>query len=251
MNNPEIPADLYIPPDALNVCLETFEGPLDFLLYLIKRQNLDILDIPIAEITRQYIDYIELMQVLQLELAADYLVMAAFLAEIKSRLLLPRPTDPENPEEEDPRAELIRRLQAYEQIKEAAQQLEQRPQLGRDVFLVTTETPVSDAPKPLPLIELKELVAAFQQVMQRVQLSEHHPIQRESLSIRERMSQVLERLHAGSQFDFHDFFTVSEGRMGVVVTFMAILELMRQSLIEMVQSQPFSPIQLKGVQHVS
>jgi segregation and condensation protein A len=243
-----LPQDLYIPPDALKVFLETFEGPLDLLLYLIKRQNLDILDIPIAKVTRQYIEYIELMGELQLELVADYLVMAAMLAEIKSRLLLPRPAH-EAENEEDPRAELVRRLQEYEQIKQAAQDLDQLPQQGRDVFLVTAEPPPVSSEKPLPTVELSELILALKQVMQRVKLTAHHHIQREALSIRERMSNILGQIQSEKFTDFNSFFNLDEGRMGVVVTFMAILELLKQSLIEMVQAEPFSPIHVRAVGH--
>ncbi|MFU8797640.1 MAG: segregation and condensation protein A [Gammaproteobacteria bacterium] len=243
-----MPHDLYIPPDALKIFLETtFEGPLDLLLYLIKRQNLDILDIPIAKVTRQYIDYIELMVGLQLELAADYLVMAAMLAEIKSRLLLPRPAS-EIDSEEDPRAELVRRLQEYEQIKKAAHDLDELPQQGRDVFLVTAEPPVSAMASVCtpPPVKLPELLWALKQVMQRVQLSAHHHVQRETLSIRERMSIILGLVQREKFLEFNRFFNTQEGRMGVVVTFIALLELLKQSLIEMVQTEPFSPIHVRG-----
>jgi segregation and condensation protein A len=245
-----LPHDLYIPPDALQVFLETFEGPLDLLLYLIKRQNLDILDIPIAKITRQYVEYIGLMTELQLELVADYLVMAAMLAEIKSRLLLPRPNN-ESDQEEDPRAELVRRLQEYEQMKQAAQSLDQLPQHGRDVFLATAESPPVSTTKPLPNIELSELLLALSRVMQRVKLSARHAVQREPLSIRERMSNILGRVQNEQFIRFDSFFNVDEGRMGVVVTFMAILELLKQSLIDMVQAEPFSAIHVRAAGHVS
>jgi segregation and condensation protein A len=241
----EMPQDLYIPPEALEVFLETFQGPLDLLLYLIKKQNLDILNIPIAEVTKQYIEYVEVMKVLNLELAAEYLVMAALLAEIKSRLLLPRPVDPEA-EEHDPRAELIRRLQAYEQIKLAAENFDQLPQVGREIIWASVQVSDSDIPKPQPQIELKELLLAFAEVMQRVALNAKHAIQREQLSIRERMSQVLARLRSDEYVEFHQLFTVTEGKIGVVVTFIAILELLKQSLVEVVQQEPFSPIHLKA-----
>jgi segregation and condensation protein A len=239
-----LPQDLYIPPEALRIFLEAFEGPLDLLLYLIKKQHFDILDIPIAEVTRQYMGYIELMKELRLELAAEYLVMAAFLAEIKSRLLLPRAPTVEA-EETDPRTELIRRLQEYERIKQAALELDKLPQQGRDVFLASAQIPSFEAEKPLPAVQLKELIFAFQDVMRRASLMVRHQIQREPLSIRERMSQILTVITQKPQ-NFTDFFSVQEGRLGVVVTFIAILELLRQSLIELVQHEPFGTIQVKA-----
>jgi segregation and condensation protein A len=241
-----LPQDLYIPPDALEVFLETFQGPLDLLLYLIKRQNLDILNIPIAEITRQYIAYVELMKTFQLELAAEYLVMAAMLAEIKSRLLLPRPIDA-NADEEDPRAELVRRLQEYEQIKRAAESLELLPQVNREIFITHAHVQTGPAVKPLPVVDMRELLSALSDVMSRVSHTAKHTIEQEPLSIRERMSEVLARIRADSYTEFTQLFNVSEGRMGVVVTFIAILELLKQLLIELVQHEPFSPIHIKAV----
>lgn len=242
-----MPLDLYIPPHALEVFLEAFEGPLDLLLYLIKRQNFDILDVPIAEVTRQYIKYIELMQELRLELAAEYLVMAAMLAEIKSRLLLPRPAAMEN-EEADPRAELIRRLQEYECIKKAAEELDKLPQQGRDVFSVYAQMPEMPANMQVfPQIELRELAMAFQDVLQRAALIAHHQVKREALSIRERMSQILVNLKAENSIEFSRLFTVEEGKQGVVVTFIALLELLKQTLVDLFQEQPYGAIQVKAV----
>ncbi|HEV2613964.1 MAG TPA: ScpA family protein [Gammaproteobacteria bacterium] len=241
----ELPHDLYIPPEAMEVFLETFQGPLDLLLYLIKKENLDILNIPVAEITKQYIQYVELMKTLNLELAAEYLVMAALLAEIKSRMLLPRPTEL-GPEEEDPRALLIRRLQEYEQIKLAAENLDKLPQVGRDIFLASVEVADDEIPKPKPELDMKDLMVAFLDVMQRVSHNAKHKIAHEPLSIRERMGQVLRVLKPDSYTKFQDLFLVSEGKMGVVVTFIAILELLKQSLIDIVQQEPYSPLHVKA-----
>lgn len=243
-----LPQDLYIPPDALEVFLETFQGPLDLLLYLIKRQNLNILDIPIAEITRQYIGYVELMKTFQLELAAEYLVMAAMLAEIKSRLLLPRPID-ENAEEEDPRAELVRRLQEYEQIKLVAEKLGQLPQTGIDILLAHTEAQTESPTKPLPVVDMRELLRALSDVLSRASHMAKHAIEREPLSVRERMSEVLSKMRTDTYIEFTQLFSLNEGKLGVVVTFIAILELLKQSLIEIVQHEPFSPIHLKAHAH--
>jgi segregation and condensation protein A len=247
----QLPSDLYIPPQALEVLLEAFTGPLDLLLYLIKKQNFDILDIPVAEITRQYMQYIELMQVLEIELAAEYLVMAAILTEIKSRLLLPKPVETPTNDEADPRAELIRRLQEYERTKQAAQALEQLPRLGRDVFLAMAEAgipPVSaENPRQVPPLDLEELVDAFQAVLARTALRTHHAIAQEPLSIKERMSQILHKITIRSHVKFTELFKFDEGRMGVVVTFMALLELWRQSLIELSQTIPFGEIEVRGV----
>ena len=239
-----IPAGLYIPPDALEVFLETFEGPLDLLLYLIRRQNLNILEIPIAEITRQYMAYLALMQGLRLELAADYLVMAAWLAEIKSRLLLPRPAAVEAGED-DPRADLVRRLQDYEQFRQAAQTLDQLPRLERDLFSASAGLESLAAPRPVPPVQLAELVTALRQLLARAALSEHHPVGREGLSVRERMSQVLERLDRRDFTPFSALFRLEEGRNGVVVTFLAVLELLREALLELVQAEPFGPLYLR------
>lgn len=241
----ELPQDLYIPPDALEVFLEAFEGPLDLLLYLIRKQNIDILDIPVAEITRQYMSYVELMKAVQLELAAEYLLMAAMLAEIKSRMLLPRAEGLEA-EEEDPRAELIRRLQEYERFKKAAEDLDELPREGRDFVVPTLPAPEARARKLLPEVELGELLLAMGEVLRRADLFESHQVTREILSTRERMSQVLERLKDGAFVPFVALFTQEEGRLGVVVTFMAILELVKESLVELVQNEPFSPIHVRA-----
>ena len=239
------PEDLYIPPDALEVFLETFEGPLDLLLYLIRRQNLDILDIPIAEITRQYMDYVELMRNVNLDLAAEYLVMAAMLAEIKSRMLLPRHEEVED--EDDPRAELVRRLQEYERFKQAANNIEDMPHLGRDNFPVDVEVIREDKEKPEPDVEMRDLLIAFQDILKRVDMKKHHLIKREEISIRERMTHVLSKLKGDDFVEFQSLFTLKEGRLGVVVTFMAILELLKLQVIDMVQAEAFAPIYLKPV----
>jgi len=241
----ELPQDLYIPPDALEVFLEAFEGPLDLLLYLIRKQNINILDIPVAEITRQYMSYVELMKAVQLELAAEYLLMAAMLAEIKSRMLLPRAEGLEA-EEEDPRAELIRRLQEYERFKKAAENLDDLPREGRNFVVPTLPAPDARARKLLPDVELGELLLAMGEVLRRADLFESHQVTREVLSTRERMSQVLERLKDGAFVPFVALFTLEEGRLGVVVTFMAILELVKESLVELVQNEPFSPIHVRA-----
>jgi len=216
----EMPQDLYIPPDALEVILEAFEGPLDLLLYLIRRQNLDILDIPIAEITRQYVDYIDLMANMRLELAAEYLVMAAILAEIKSRLLLPRPPLEEGIEE-DPRAELVRRLQEYERFKKAAEDIETMPRQERDFSPVSAFMPDRSVIKLPPPVELRELLLALKDVIKRAELTGHHAIQREALSVRNRMSDVLKSLGDGGFHPFEQLFNSEEGRLGIVVTFLA------------------------------
>lgn len=239
-----VPKDLYIPPDALEVILEAFAGPLDLLLYLIKRQNLDILDIPIADITRQYMDYINMMKILKLELAAEYLVMAAMLAEIKSRMLLPRPSA--ETDEEDPRAELIRRLQEYERFRQAAEDLDSLPRMERELHQASAEPPLIEQQKPLPDLKLQELLLAFRDVLRRAEMFSHHHIQREPLSVRERMSIVLSSLKPGAFIPFASLFKVEEGRMGVIVTFLAILELIKESLLDVVQSEPFAPIHLKA-----
>ncbi len=241
-----LPKDLYIPPDALEVFLDAFEGPLDLLLYLIKRQNLDILEIPIAEITTQYMEYVEIMKELRLELAAEYLVMAAMLAEIKSRMLLPRHAD-EDEEEVDPRAELIRRLQEYERYKQASEALDALPRLGRELF--QAEVIVGDrmVEKHPPQIDIRDVLMALKDVISRADLFSRHRIELEPLSVRERMSAILERLDTDNFIDFTRFFTIEEGRLGVVVTFLAILELLKGALIELVQSEPFAPIHIKGV----
>lgn len=241
----ELPEDLYIPPDALEVVLETFEGPLDLLLYLIRRHNLDILDIPVAQITRQYIEYIALMQEMRFELAAEYLVMAAILAEIKSRMLLPTVEDDEG-EEVDPRAELVRRLQEYERFRQAAQDLDSLPRMERDLFEVKASSDHLQAPRPLPCVELRDLLLALNGVMARAERFAHHTIQREQLSVRERMSLVLEAVSCEVFTEFTRLFDPREGRMGVVVTFLAILELVREALVELTQNEPLGPIYLRA-----
>jgi len=243
----QLPRDLYIPPQALEVFLEAFEGPLDLLLYLIRRQNLNILDIPLAEITRQYIQYIELMQGLQLELAGEYLVMAATLAEIKSRMLLPRPRLDEDGEE-DPRAELVRRLQEYERFKRAAAGIDALPRLERDVWPTSAELKERQLLHTLPQIALQEMLLAFKDVVVRAEMFAHHHIQREQLSVGERMSEILAQLGARAEFvPFQQLFRPAEGRMGVTVTFAAILELMREGLIEIVQAQAYAPLHVRAV----
>ena len=242
----QLPRDLYIPPQALEVFLEAFEGPLDLLLYLIRRQNLDILDIPLAEITRQYMQYIELMQELQLELAGEYLVMAATLAEIKSRMLLPRPRLEEGAEE-DPRAELVRRLQEYERFKRAAAGIDDLPRLERDVWPTSVELKDRGPARALPQIALQEMLIAFKEVVARSEMFAHHHIQREALSVGERMSDILARLAGNAGFvPFLELFRPEEGRAGVTVTFAAILELMREALIEIVQAQEYGPLHVRA-----
>jgi segregation and condensation protein A len=243
------PQDLFIPPDALEVILEAFEGPLDLLLYLIKRQNLDILDIPVAEITHQYMSYIGLMEEIRLELAAEYLVMAAMLAEIKSRMLLPRPV--EEGDEEDPRAELVRRLQEYERFKQAAEDIDELPRMERDHYVTTVEPPVVEKKKQDPDVELKELLFAFADVLKRADMFTSHAISREPLSMRERMSKVLDALQGRDMLEFNHLFTFEEGRRGVVVTFIAILELMKAHLVDIAQSEPFAPIYIKPATQAS
>lgn len=242
----ELPTDLYIPPEALEVFLETFEGPLDLLLYLIRRENLDILDIKVAAITEQYMAYVELMKAMQLELAGEYLVMAAMLAEIKSRLLLPRPVE-DDADEDDPRAELIRRLQQYEQIKGAAENLDELPRLERDIFPVRAERPELVRLHADPEVDLREVLLALARVLKRADMFQRHAVQLEPLSVRERMSDVLQRVSAAPDFlPFGSLFNVEEGRMGVVVTFLALLELVRESLLELVQNDAFAPIYVRA-----
>lgn len=242
----QMPQDLYIPPDALEVILEAFEGPLDLLLYLIRRQNLDILDIPVAEITRQYMAYIDLMRdVMRLELAAEYLLMAAILAEIKSRLLLPRPPSEEGLEE-DPRAELVRRLQEYERFKKAAEDIDTLPRVERDTVPVQVDTGERNVIKLPPPLDLKEMLLALKDVMHRAELFGHHAIKREALSVRQRMGELLGRLEGSAFQRFETLFDPTEGRLGVVVTFLAMLELAKEMLIEIVQEAPLAPIYLKA-----
>ncbi len=241
----QLPDDLYIPPDALEVFLELFAGPLDLLLYLIRRQNLDIINIPMAQITRQYMAYIQLMGDLKIELAADYLVMAAWLAEIKSRMLLPRPPESED-EEEDPRATLIRRLQEYETIKLAAEDLEQLPRMERDLFAVEVDTQAIAIPQALPDVQFDDLLLAFQNVLKRAEQLSHHAITKEALSVRERMSTILERLKGADSHLFTELFNRHEGRHGVVVSFLAILELGKEGLIEISQAEPFAEVRVRA-----
>ncbi|MGK0338891.1 MAG: segregation and condensation protein A [Candidatus Azotimanducaceae bacterium] len=243
----QLPLDLYIPPDALEVFLDAFEGPLDLLLYLIKRQNLDILDIKVAEITRQYMDYIDLMKDMKLELAAEYLVMAAVLAEIKSRMLLPRHEEDED-DEHDPRAELIRRLQEYERFKQAALDIDDMPRLDRDYWVGVADVPKIEKEKPLPDVKLQEMLLALAKVLKRAETFTSHRIELEPLSTRERMSKILDLVqNAGNQFiPFTALFSVEEGRSGVVVTFLAMMELIKESLLEIVQTEPFAPIHVKS-----
>jgi segregation and condensation protein A len=242
----QLPRDLYIPPQALEVFLEAFEGPLDLLLYLIRRQNLDVLDIPLAEIVRQYMQYIELMQELQLELAGEYMVMAATLAEIKSRMLLPRAHADESGGEEDPRAELVRRLQEYERFKRAAENLDTLPRLERDVWSATAELKDRKVVRLLPQITLQEMLVAFKEVVVRAELFAHHHVERERLSVRARMTDILSALEAASFVEFARLFRPHEGRMGVTVTFIAILELVREGLIDIVQTEPYAPLHVRA-----
>lgn len=241
----ELPKDLYIPPDALEVFLEDFKGPLDLLLYLIRRQNLDILDIPVAEITRQYMTYIEMLRELRLELAAEYLVMAAWLTEIKSRMLLPRPQEADE-EEGDPRAELIRRLQEYERYKQAAEDLDSFPQVGRDVLETHAYVPHEHLVKPQPEIELTDLLFAFKEVLIRAEKFTHHQVTPEALSVRERMAEVLSQVSANTFCEFTTLFRPEEGRLGVVVTFLAILELIKESLLEAIQAEVYGPLHVRA-----
>ena len=241
----EVPHDLYIPPDALEVILDAFEGPLDLLLYLIRRQNLDILDIPITEITRQYIEYIEMLQDLQFELAAEYLVMAAILAEIKSRMLLPRPAL-EDGDEADPRAELVRRLQEYERFKQAAEDLDDLPRQGRDFSVVEAYVENKAVVRVPPQVELREILAALKDVMGRAELFGSHQISVEPLSVRERMSRILNAMRDNPYIEFHRLFDPDEGRMGVVVSFLALMELTREQLVNLVQNEPFGQIYVKA-----
>src|SRR3954469_9757587 len=244
----QLPKDLYIPPQALEVFLEAFEGPLDLLLYMIRRQNLDILDIPIADITRQYMDYIGLMQNLQLELAGEYLVMAATLAEIKSRMLLPRASDPNAGEENDPRADLVRRLQEYERFKSAALSIDQIPRMDRDTWVASAELGERKSSRPLPQIAMQEMLLAFRDVVQRAEMFAHHHIRRERLSVRVRMSDILANLERSSFVEFVNLFKPEEGRMGVTVTFVAILELVREGLIDIVQTEAYAPLHVRSAQ---
>lgn len=245
----QIPQDLYIPPDALEIILDAFEGPLDLLLYLIRRQNLDILDIPVFEITQQYVAYIRTLQDLRFELAADYLLMAAMLAEIKSRMLLPRVVT-EAGDEEDPRAELVRRLQEYERYKTAAEDLDKIPRLDRDSAVVQVAMPKRTTVQEPPEVDLKELLLALQDVLKRAELFTEHAIKRETLSVRQRMTDLLERLHDGAFHRFESLFTADEGKLGIVVTLLSLLTLAKEQLIDIVQEAPLAPIYVKSLSRI-
>jgi segregation and condensation protein A len=241
----QLPKDLYIPPDALEVFLEAFEGPLDLLLYLIRRQNLDILDIPIAEITDQYMGYIAMLEDLQFELAAEYLVMAAILAEIKSRMLLPRAAD-DDEDEDDPRAELVRRLQEYERFKQAAENLDDLPREGRDFSVAEAFLSDRKVVQIPPEVNLADMLDALRDVLSRAELFSHHQVQMEPLSVRERMTSIIDRLRSNPYLEFQMFFTPEEGRMGVVVTFLALMELTRERVIDLIQNEPLGQIYVKS-----
>ena len=241
----ELPRDLYIPPHALKVFLEAFEGPLDLLLYLIRRQNLNILDVPIAEVTVQYTRYIGLMQDMQFELAGEYLVMAATLAEIKSRILLPRPPG-DSDEEEDPRAELVRRLQEYERFKAAAEDMDALERMERDIAQATAEVEGKRLVTRPPEVDLRELLLAFHDAVRRADLYSRHHVQRERLSVRERMSQILDALEDTGFTEFSQLFDAAEGRPGLAVTFLAILELIKETTVDVVQNELYGPIYLRA-----
>jgi segregation and condensation protein A len=244
----QMPRDLYIPPQALEVFLEAFEGPLDLLLYLIRRQNLNILDIPLAEITKQYMNYIELMSELQLELAGEYMVMAATLAEIKSRMLLPRSSEAAAGEEADPRAELVRRLQEYERYKRAAESIDRLPRLERDTWNAAAELEVKRQTRALPQVALQEMILAFRDVVARAEMFAHHHVRRERLSVRARMTDILSSLERSTFVEFTRLFKPEEGRMGVTVTFIAILELVREGLLDLVQTEAYGPLHVRSAQ---
>jgi segregation and condensation protein A len=242
----DLPVDLYIPPDALEVILEAFEGPLDLLLWLIRRNNLNVLDINMAALTRQYMDYVEVMRRKRLELAAEYLVMAAMLIEIKSRMLLPRTEKVEEGEEHDPRAELVRRLLEYEQTKLAAKNLDVLPQLGRDFQAVSIFVPQLAA-KRLPLVNSEDLMDAWGAILKRASMNKHHRIGRQELSVREHMSRILKLLQSAAKSGscrllFSELFDPADGRSALVVAFLALLELVRERLVDIVQNEPFAPI---------
>ena len=239
----DIPEDLFIPPDALRVILEQFEGPLDLLLYLIKKQNIDIIDIPILPITTQYVNYISMMQQMQFELASDYLVMAATLAEIKSKMLVPN--DIEDEEEEDPRANLIKRLMEYQKYKDLSEKLDVIPRRNRDTFVISGIMTNFNKTDNLPKLKLDQLEAAFQDVLKRAEIYASHTIESETLSVRERMSSILININKNGTIKFTECFTYSEGRMGAIVTFLAILEMVKESLIDIIQNEDFSIIYLQ------
>ena len=239
----DIPEDLFIPPDALRVILEQFEGPLDLLLYLIKKQNIDIIDIPILPITIQYVNYISMMQQMQFELASDYLVMASTLAEIKSKMLVPN--DIEDEEEEDPRANLIKRLMEYQKYKDLSEKLDVIPRRNRDTFVISGIMTNFNKTDNLPKLKLDQLEAAFQDVLKRAEIYASHTIESETLSVRERMSSILININKNGTIKFTECFTYSEGRMGAIVTFLAILEMVKESLIDIIQNEDFSMIYLQ------
>ena len=243
----EIPRDLYIPPDALEVFLETFEGPLDLLLYLIRRQNLDILNVNVARITEQYMEYVEAMKAARFELAAEYLLMAALLAEIKSRTLLPRQEDLED-EEDDPRAQLLLKLQEYERYKEAAESIDELPRVRRDIYPASADLLDLETETAKPDVDLQELLTVFAEVMHRADMFKTHQIMRERLSTRERMAQVLDQLQPERFVSFMQLFAVEEGRLGVAVTFLALMELIKESLVETVQNEAYGAIYVKARQ---
>tara|TARA_B110000014_G_scaffold264439_1_gene266031 strand:- start:10714 stop:11523 length:810 start_codon:yes stop_codon:yes gene_type:complete len=241
-----LPEDLYIPPNSLKVLLNSFSGPLDFLLYLIKKQNLDILDINVAIITDQYINYVNVMEAMHIELAGDYLVMAAYLAELKSRMLLPK--HKEEIEDEDPRADLIRRLQEYQRYKEAADKIDSLPRLNRDFFLASAKLPEFETKRTFSHISMQELSFSLAEVLKRAEHAEAHLIDFNQLSTREKMSAILEKMKGNKFIDFVSLFEASEGKIGVVVTFLAILELLKDSLIDIIQTEEFGPIHLKVIE---
>jgi segregation and condensation protein A len=239
----EMPSDLYIPPEALSVFLEAFEGPLDLLLYLIRKHSLDVLDIPMADLTRQYMSYVEMMRTTQLELAAEYLLMAALLIEIKSRMLLPRPKREEEGEPEDPRAELVRRLLEYERMKKAAQDLGEIPVAGRDFSVV--EVFIEQVAERLPDVHIADLSEAWRSILARAKMTRHHRISREELSVRGHMSRILKGLSHGNFVEFSALFEPERGVPLLVVSFLACLELAREAMIEISQKSPFDPIYVK------
>ena len=239
----DIPDDLFIPPDALRVILEKFEGPLDLLLYLIKKQNIDIVDIPILPITNQYVEYINMMQELEFELASDYLVMAATLAEIKSRMLVPNEIEDE--EEDDPRANLIKRLLEYQKYKDLSVKIDEVPSLNRDTFVISGILANFKRKETMPTIKMSQLQEAFHEVLKRAEINASHNIQTETLSVRERMSKILDEINKQETISFIDCFDFNEGKMGAIVTFLAILEMVKENLIDIIQNEDFSMIYLQ------
>ena len=243
----QMPTDLYIPPEALEVILEAFEGPLDLLLYLIRRQNLNILDIPITEITKQYIEYINLLGEMNFELAAEYLVMAAMLAEIKSRMLLPKPAS-EDTEEEDPRAELVRRLQEYERFKSAALDIDELPREYRDYIVTSAHVEQKEQYLIPPEVDMRDIIMAFKDILARADLKISHAIERETLSVRDKMTTLLDVIREKKFFSFDSLFNPLEGRQGVVVTFLAVLELLKAQVLDIVQNENYGQIYIKSLQ---